>query len=256
MPVSGVGALDAGRETHDRSRNGRVGRGPVAFASGGSGPILAIAPILAHMLPTQMVGADARAPRALAFGIRGARVAGAGETVKPFRFRGGRAHAVPTVVLRFAGHGLRGRDLPAGGLDVHRALVPVVGRVAHRVRVDADLVAGLVAGLRTGDATVLVVMRAHELAVAHVDLRMARPPHDVAGLQVRDLGPVMPFETGFLQDRALVGRAERGRADIEAGLFQRVVDQGRAIVVRIAVTPWLTVAMRVVRGDVLRPFDP
>lgn len=71
-----------------------------------------------------------------------------------------------------------------GIVHVHGALVPVVGRVAGRVRVDADLVAGLVSGLGTFNTIVLVVVRAHEPAVADVDLRVAGTPYDVAGLQV------------------------------------------------------------------------
>ena len=66
----------------------------------------------------------------------------------------------------------------------------------------------------------------------------------------------MSFESRVLQGRVLTVGGEGVRAHVQAGLFQRVVDQAGAIVVRVAGTTRLTVAVGIVRGDVLGPFDP
>ena len=255
MAVRGIRILHAGGPADDRTRDRRVRSGLVSSGRAGTRPILTIAPILADILPAELLRPHARPPRALAAGVRRAVIVRPLLPVEP-SLGVLLAHADHVRGTGAAGHGLRGRSRAIRIRDVHRTLVPVVGRIPGRVRGDADLVAGLVSGLRPGDTTILVMMRANEPAVADVDLRVAGTPHDVAGLQVGHLGPIMPFKPGLLQGRALTGRVERGRADIQSGALQRVIDERRTIVVRVAGTTRLTVAVGIVRGDVLGPFDP
>ena len=131
-PCTPGGKLTIAPGTRGRPRH------PVTLRGRGRGPHAAIAPILAHMLPPQTVGAQARAPRALALRIRDARIARTGQTAEPGGLRLLRAHPVPTGIRRAARHRLRALR---GRRTVH-ARVPRVQRGRH-----ADLVAGLVAGV-------------------------------------------------------------------------------------------------------------
>ena len=131
-----------------------------------------------------------------------------------------------------------------------------IGGVSSRIRGDADLVAGLVPGLASADATVLVLMGANEPALTDVDLRMSGLPDHITGLQVGDLGPVMTFEPGLLQYGRLAGRVERVGADVQSRVLQRVVHQARTVIVRIAVTIRLVVPVGIVIRDPFRPRYP
>ena len=106
------------------------------------------------------------------------------------------------------------------------------------------------------DAAVLVLVGSDELAVADVDFRMGVLPYDVAGPQVGRVGPVMPFEARLFQGCAFLAGGEGGGSHVEAGMFQRIVDQAGAVVVRVAVAVRLAVAMGVVGGYLQRPAHP
>ena len=99
-------------------------------------------------------------------------------------------------------------------------------------------------------------MRAHELAITHVDLRMSVGPHDVARLQGRHIPEIRPFETGRLQHRIHAVSVERARTHVESRMAQRRPHERRAVVIRVAPAVRLRIPMLIVLRDRHRPIHP
>ena len=145
-----------------------------------------------------------------------------------------------------------GRLVGFGGrvLGVPEVRVPAPGQV-----LDGHLVPGLVARLASGDAALLVLVRADRPVVPDVDLGVAGAQEDVALLDFA-LVVVVLLESGGGQRGGLGVGVERGGAGIDAGLMERVPHERGAVDVRVEPPVPLVVAVRVVGGDLLALLDP